>query len=60
MNQIGIPYVRAKSKDYFEQLGGGLSSDVEEGLLAGQLQVFGDHVRRTISDFATLGFDTVP
>ena len=58
MNQIGIPYVRAKSKDYFEQLGGGLSSDVEEGMVVGQLQAL-DHVRRTISGFRSVLSDVV-
>jgi hypothetical protein len=42
-NQIGIPYIRAKAKDYFEQLGGGFSSDVEEGMMVGQ-QALSDHV----------------
>jgi hypothetical protein len=52
MCQIGIPYFRAKANDFFERLGGGLSSDAfEEGLVAGQLQDQSDHVRRTFSDF---------
>lgn len=28
--QVAIPYLRAKSHDYFEQLGGGISSDILE------------------------------
>jgi hypothetical protein len=50
INQIGVPYIRAKAKDYFEQLGGGLDSDVEEGLAAGQLRALNDQVR-IISSF---------
>jgi hypothetical protein len=26
--QVGLPYVRAKAQDYYESLGGGLSSDI--------------------------------
>jgi hypothetical protein len=29
--QIGVPYIRAKAQDYFEQLGGGVDADLLEG-----------------------------
>jgi hypothetical protein len=28
---VGLPYLRAKAHDYFEELGGGISSDIEDG-----------------------------
>ncbi|KAJ3561155.1 hypothetical protein NP233_g10369 [Leucocoprinus birnbaumii] len=37
---VGIPYLRAKAHDYYEELGGGVSSDIlDEGMDARQLQV---------------------
>ncbi|KAF8640081.1 hypothetical protein AX17_001321 [Amanita inopinata Kibby_2008] len=39
---IGVPYIRAKAQDYFEELGGGLSSDVEEGMDTRQLRALAD------------------
>jgi hypothetical protein len=28
---VGLPYLRAKAQDYYEELGGGVSSDIEDG-----------------------------
>lgn len=42
--QIGIPYLRAKAQDYFEQLGGGSDSDFDEGLDPRQIQALTDKV----------------
>ena len=43
--QVGVPYIRAKAQDYFEELGGGVSSDVlDEGLDARQIQMLTDQV----------------
>ncbi|KAG7097238.1 hypothetical protein E1B28_004609 [Marasmius oreades] len=40
---IAIPYLRAKAQDYYEELGGGISSDIlEEGLDAQQLRALTD------------------
>lgn len=39
---VGIPYVRAKLHDYFEELGGGVSSDIEESMDARQIQMLTD------------------
>ncbi|KAJ8086333.1 ubiquitin-protein ligase peroxin 12 [Marasmius tenuissimus] len=40
---IGIPYLRAKAQDYYEELGGGISSDIlEEGLDARQIRALTD------------------
>ena len=40
------PYVRAKLQDYFEELGGGISSDVlEESMDTRQIQMLTDQVR---------------
>ena len=30
--QVGIPYLRAKAKDYYEELGGGIDPDVMEDI----------------------------
>lgn len=39
---VGIPYLRAKAQDYYEELGGGISSDiVNEGIDARQLRALG-------------------
>ncbi|KAJ2933452.1 hypothetical protein H1R20_g3630, partial [Candolleomyces eurysporus] len=44
---IGIPYVRAKMQDYFEELGGGISSDVmEESMDTRQIQMLTDQSLR--------------
>lgn len=51
-NKIGIPYIRAKAKDYFEQLGGGLNADFPgDGSNTGQIQGPSDHVRSAILNF---------
>lgn len=40
-----MPYLRAKAQDYFEELGGGVSSEVvDEGLDARQIQALTDQV----------------
>ncbi|KAF8901627.1 Pex12 amino terminal region-domain-containing protein, partial [Gymnopilus junonius] len=44
---ICIPYIRAKAQDYFEELGGGVSSDVvDEGLDTRRLQALSDQSLR--------------
>lgn len=43
--QIGIPYLRAKAQDYFEQLGSGSGSGFDEGLDPRQIQALTDQVR---------------
>ena len=41
-----MPYIRAKAQDYFEELGGGVNSDIlDETLDARQLQALTDQVR---------------
>ena len=43
--QIGIPYIRAKAQDYYEELGGGASSDaMEESMDVRQLSTLSDLV----------------
>ena len=32
MFQVGIPYLRAKAKDFYEELGGGIDPDVMEDI----------------------------
>ncbi|KAJ7283486.1 Pex12 amino terminal region-domain-containing protein [Mycena rebaudengoi] len=40
---VGVPYLRAKTKDYYEELGGGLSSDIlEDGADTRQIRVLTD------------------
>ncbi|KAH9482953.1 Peroxisome assembly protein 12 [Psilocybe cubensis] len=40
---VGVPYLRAKAQDYFEELGGGVGSDIlDEGLDARQVQALTD------------------
>ncbi|KAK7470965.1 ubiquitin-protein ligase peroxin 12 [Stygiomarasmius scandens] len=40
---VGLPYLRARAQDYFEELGGGLSSEVlDEGMDARQLRALTD------------------
>lgn len=29
--QVGVPYIRAKAQDYFEELGGGVDPEILEG-----------------------------
>ncbi|CAA7260260.1 unnamed protein product [Cyclocybe aegerita] len=63
---VGVPYARAKAHDYFEELGGGASSDVlDEGLDARQIQALTDQnfkgrfrrVFKTIYPYANTGFE---
>lgn len=43
LSQVGLPYLRAKAKDYYEELGGGISSDIlDEGMDARQLRALTD------------------
>lgn len=45
-SQVGVPYLRAKAQDYYEELGGGVNSDVlDEGLDARQVRALTDAVR---------------
>ncbi|KAF8165070.1 cyclin-dependent protein kinase inhibitor [Crassisporium funariophilum] len=40
---VGVPYLRAKAQDYFEELGGGVSSNIlDEGIDATQMQALTD------------------
>jgi hypothetical protein len=40
-----VPYLRAKAHDYYEELGGGINSDIlEDGVGTRQLQVLSDQV----------------
>jgi len=39
---IGVPYLRAKAQDYFEELGGGSGSDFDEALDPRQIQALTD------------------
>ncbi|KAJ3990303.1 cyclin-dependent protein kinase inhibitor [Lentinula detonsa] len=42
-SQVGLPYLRAKAQDYYEELGGGTSSDIlDEGTDARQLRALTD------------------
>jgi Pex2 / Pex12 amino terminal region len=42
---VGIPYLRAKAQDYYEELGGGVSSDIlNEGMDVGQIRALTDDV----------------
>jgi TPP-dependent pyruvate/acetoin dehydrogenase alpha subunit len=41
--QVGVPYLRAKAQDYYEELGGGVNSDIlDEGMDARQLHALTD------------------
>ena len=41
-----MPYIRAKAQDYFEELGGGVNSEIlDETLDARQIQALTDQVR---------------
>jgi hypothetical protein len=45
IRQVGIPYLRAKAKDYFEELGGGIDSDLLEDVSdARRIQALTDEV----------------
>jgi len=45
-HQVGIPYLRAKAHDYYEELGGPISSDIlDEGMDARQLRTLTEEVR---------------
>lgn len=47
-----MPYLRAKAQDYFEELGGGVSSDImEEGLDTRQIQALTDQVFFSVASF---------
>lgn len=44
--QVAVPYLRAKAHDYYEQLGGGVSSDIlEDAGDARRIQALTDDVR---------------
>ena len=32
--EVGVPYLRAKAQDYYEELGGGIESDIGDGTQA--------------------------
>ncbi|KAJ2920725.1 hypothetical protein H1R20_g16369, partial [Candolleomyces eurysporus] len=56
---IGIPYVRAKMQDYFEELGGGISSDVmEESMDTRQIQMLTDQFGKRIQAQQIPGWST--
>lgn len=45
-----MPYLRAKAQDYYEELGGGLNSDVvEDGMDVRQLRALTDQASRSRS-----------
>jgi hypothetical protein len=45
--QVGVPYLRAKAQDYYEELGGGINSDIlDEGMDAHQLRALTDQACR--------------
>jgi hypothetical protein len=51
-SQVGMPYIRAKAQDYFEELGGGLNSDIlDETLDARQIQALTDQVCTSFLSF---------
>ncbi|KAJ6627519.1 cyclin-dependent protein kinase inhibitor [Mycena sp. CBHHK59/15] len=39
---VGVPYLRAKAQDYYEELGGGISSEIDGGVEARQLRMVTD------------------
>lgn len=44
---MGLPYLRAKAKDYFEELGGGIDSDILEDVSdARRIQALTDEVHK--------------
>jgi peroxin-12 len=47
--QVGVPYLRAKAQDYYEELGGGIESDIlEDGTGSRNLQMLTDEVSPAI------------
>lgn len=59
---MGIPYLRAKAKDYFEELGGGIDSDILEDVSdARRIQALTDEVCNLFidRDIPTLTSSTV-
>jgi len=47
--QVGVPYLRAKAHDYYEELGGGIDSDIlEDGRGNHQLRLLTDDVSSAI------------
>ena len=40
-----MPYLRAKAQDYFEELGGGVNSEIDETLDTRQILALTDQVR---------------
>lgn len=48
MIQVGLPYLRAKAHDVYEELGGGSSSSIlDEGMDAREMRSLTDAVRHT-------------
>lgn len=45
--KVGIPYLRAKAHDYYEELGGGVDPDLDDGPQARHHQVLTEYVRPT-------------
>lgn len=44
-SKVGVPYIRAKAQDFYEELGGGINSDLlEEGTGDRQLRALTDPV----------------
>lgn len=39
-----MPYIRARAQDYYEELGGGVSPDIEDGMDARRLRALTDRV----------------
>lgn len=47
--QVGVPYLRAKAHDYYEELGGGIDTDIlEDGRGNHQLRLLTDDVSSTM------------
>lgn len=47
-----MPYIRAKAQDYFEELGGGINSEImDETLNARQIEALTDRVRTSFLIF---------
>jgi hypothetical protein len=49
-HQVGVPYVRAKAQDYFEELGGGVTADILDS------EVDGRQIRETTDQVLNLNF----
>ena len=60
--KVAIPYLRAKAHDYYEQLGGGISSDILEDTSDGRrIQALADDVRHLCAENGDAhGHITVP